>query len=149
MGNPPQTVCTALVALPQAAGAARTFTTSALEAWELSHLSDTAELLVSELITNAVKHAGGVVDPPDDLNELSGRIPPVILSLSVRDSLVVQVWDVSGTPPVRRAAADDDVSGRGLELVDLLSKEWGCEVLTTGGKIIWFALELDVCDIAE
>jgi hypothetical protein len=89
---------------------------------------------------------GGIVDPDDPGDS---EIPPVILGMSVRDSLLVRVWDTSSTPPVRRAATGEDVDGRGLELVDLLSKEWGCEMLATGGKILWFALDPDVCDAAE
>jgi two-component sensor histidine kinase len=144
MSNPPQTMSTVFVAVPRAAGDARAFTTLVLDAWDLSHLVETTELLVSELITNAVKHAGGVMEPPDDLSELTGVIPPVILSVSRFDALLVQVWDASSEPVFRRAAADDDVDGRGLDLVDALSKEWGCEILETGGKIVWFAIDLDV-----
>jgi anti-sigma regulatory factor (Ser/Thr protein kinase) len=130
--NPPRSASKVLAALPRAVSAGRTFTTSVLGVWGLSHLSDTAELLVSELITNVVKHAGGFAT----------------LGLSVRDALLVQVWDVGSTPPIRRAPADDDIGGRGLELVDLLAKEWGCDILTAGGKIVWFALDLDVHDVA-
>lgn len=144
MSHPPQTMSTVFAAIPKAAGDARAFTTSVLDAWGLSHLVETAELLVSELITNAVKHAGGVMDPPDDLSGLD--IPPVILSVSRFDALLVQVWDASSAPAVRRSAADDDVDGRGLDLVDALSKEWGCDVLDTGGKVVWFAIDLDVRD---
>lgn len=132
MGDSPRAASAVFAALPRSVGAARAFTTSVLGTWELSHVSDTAELLVSELITNVVKHAGGVAT----------------LSVSVRDALVIQVWDVSAAPPVRRAPADDDIGGRGLELVDLLAKEWGCDILTAGGKITWFALDVDG-DLAE
>jgi two-component sensor histidine kinase len=133
---------TVFAAIPKAAGDARAFTTLVLDGWDLSHLVETTELLVSELITNAVKHAGGVMDPPDDLSGLN--IPPVILSVSRFDALLVQVWDVSSAPVVRRSTANDDVDGRGLDLVDALSKEWGCDVLETGGKVVWFAIDLDV-----
>lgn len=143
MSNPPRTVCTVFVALPQAAGEARAFTTQVLDAWSLPHLADTAELVVSELVTNAIRHAGGVIDPPDDLTEQLGTIPRVMLGLSVLDALLIEVWDVSSIPPLRRAPTDDDVSGRGLELVESLSKEWGCRLLDTGGKIIWAAIDLD------
>jgi hypothetical protein len=54
------------------------------------------------------------------------------------------VWDVSSAPVVRRSTADDDVDGRGLDLVDAFSKAWGCDVLETGGKVVWFAIDLDV-----
>lgn len=143
MSHPPRSVLTVLAALPWAAGRARTFTGQTLATWRLPHLIDTAELLVSELITNAVKHAGGVTDPSADLSWLAGKVPPVLLGVSVLDALLIEVWDVSSTPPLRRTAEADAESGRGLELVDALSMEWGCRVLATGGKIIWLALALD------
>jgi two-component sensor histidine kinase len=137
---------TLLVAVPRAAGDARAFTTLVLDAWGLSHLVETTELLVSELVTNAVKHAGGIMDPPGDLTGVIGRIPPVMLSISHCGALLVQVWDVSGESVIRRAAADDDVDGRGLDLVDALAKKWGCEVLESGGKIVWFVLDTEKSD---
>jgi hypothetical protein len=143
LSNPPQTMSTLLVAVPRAAGDARAFTTLVLDAWGLSHLVETTELLVSELVTNAVKHAGGIMDPPGDLIGVIGQIPPVMLSISHCGALLVQVWDVSGESVIRRAAADDDVDGRGLDLVDALSKKWGCEVLESGGKIVWFVLDTE------
>ena len=129
-------MCAVFAALPKAAGDARRFTASVLEAWKLSHVADTAQLLVSELITNAVKHAGGALDP-------NGEAPAVMLALSLRGSLLIEVSDRSSAPPVRRTATADDDSGRGLELVDLLSKEWGCRILPAGGKITWCVLEAD------
>ncbi|MDN3351944.1 ATP-binding protein [Actinomadura sp. DC4] len=133
---------TVFVAVPRAAGEARAFTASVLKAWDLPHLVETAELLVSELITNTVKHAGGVMEPPDDLSD----IPRVILSVSRSDALLVEVWDAGTEPAVLRTAAADDVDGRGLDLVDALSKEWGGELLETGGKVVWFVIDLDVRD---
>lgn len=133
MSSPPQKMSMAFAAVPRAAGEARAFTASVLGSWDLSHLVETAELLVSELITNAVKHAGA-------------DIPPVILAITCADALLVQVWDASDVPAVHRQVADDDVDGRGIGLVDALSKEWGCDVLDTGGKIVWFAIDLDVRD---
>jgi anti-sigma regulatory factor (Ser/Thr protein kinase) len=135
---------TVFLAVPRAAGEARAFTALYLDAWGLSHLCETAELLVSELITNAVKHAGGAMDPPDDLSGLD--IPSVILAVSRFDALLVQVWDAGSEKAVRRTAAEDDIGGRGLDLVDALAKEWGCEVLESGGKVVWFAIDLDVRD---
>jgi hypothetical protein len=144
MTHPPQTMSAVFAAIPTAAGDARAFTISVLHTWGLPHLIETAELLVSELITNAVKHAGGVMDPPDDLSGL--KVPPVIMSVSLFDALLVQVWDISGEPVVRRTVAGDDIGGRGLDLVDALAKEWGCDVLETGGKVVWFAIDLEVRD---
>lgn len=141
MSNPPKTALTVFAAVPEAAHDARAFTTRVLSAWELSGLAETAALVVSELVTNVIRHAGGVMDPPEDVTELVGRVAPVMLGLSQRESLLVQVWDQSSSPPLRRVAADDAVGGRGLALVEMLSKEWGCEVLDAGGKIVWAVLE--------
>lgn len=142
MSNPPEAVLTTFVAVPQAARDARAFTTRILDRWKLSHLTETAMLLVSELITNAVTHAGGVIEPPEDLFELRGKVAQVMLCISLHESLRIEVWDQSSAPPVPHMAASDATSGRGLELVASLSKEWGCTLLITGGKIVWFALDL-------
>jgi anti-sigma regulatory factor (Ser/Thr protein kinase) len=65
-------------------------------------------------------------------------VKPIYLCLSVRnDALRIEVWDTSSRPPLRRTAADEDEGGRGLLLVQALSKEWGCDVLNAGGKIVW------------
>jgi anti-sigma regulatory factor (Ser/Thr protein kinase) len=108
-----------------------------LDTWQLSALTDTVELLVSELVTNAVTHTG-VVDESVPEKLLAGKVNPVYLSLSaLPDTLLVEVWDVNSRPPLRRVASETDETGRGLLLVQTLSKEWGCEVLETGGKIVW------------
>jgi anti-sigma regulatory factor (Ser/Thr protein kinase) len=100
-------------------------------------MTDTVELLVSELVTNAVR-ATGVLDEMADERALVGKVKPLYLSLSLlAETLLIEVWDTSSTPPLRRVASDDDETGRGLMLVQTLSKEWGCEVLETGGKIVW------------
>lgn len=136
-------------ALPPAARDARAFAARTLGSWNLSHVADTAALLVSELVTNAIAHAGGVVgrsdaggvpDPPDGFGEPAGG-GFVMLRLALRESLRIEVWDRSGAPPIRRRAAEDAENGRGLELVDALSKEWGCDVLASGGKIVWATVE--------
>lgn len=142
MSNPTQTESAVFAALPTTPHNAREFTARILDSWNLSHVAETAALVVSELTTNALTHAGGVLDPPDDLDEPASDVAPVILGLSLCESLRIEVWDQSDTPPTPRVAADDAENGRGLELVDLLSKEWGCDVLATGGKIVWAALEI-------
>lgn len=129
--------CMLLAGMPSAVGRARAYARWVLSTWQLSSMVDTVELLVSELVTNAVK-ATGVVDEPVDEGRLAGTLSPVYLSLSaLADTLLVEVWDASSTPPLRRVASETDETGRGLILVQALSKEWGCEVLQTGGKIVW------------
>ncbi|GAA0365253.1 ATP-binding protein [Actinoallomurus spadix] len=125
-----------IAALPTAAGRARAYTRSALHDWRLDVLIDTAELLVSELVTNAMKATGAVTCPVR-----AGRRDkeqPIYLCLSAfTESLLIEVWDTSDDPPLRRTASDDDENGRGLLLVQTLSKNWGYESLHSGGKIVW------------
>ncbi|MFI7640397.1 ATP-binding protein [Nonomuraea sp. NPDC049400] len=92
--------------------------------WGLHQACDFAELLISELVTNAVRHARGIVR----------------LSLSAADGLLrCEVEDSSPLLPRLRAAADDDESSRGLALVEVLSSGWG-SVPTGRGKVVWFEL---------
>jgi anti-sigma regulatory factor (Ser/Thr protein kinase) len=104
-----------------------------LTTWHLQTVSDTVELLVSELVTNSVR-ATGLADEHGD----GCTANPIYLCLSmVTDVLLIEVWDVSSRVPRKRPAADDDEAGRGLMLVKALSKEWGCRRLASGGKIVW------------
>ena len=88
-------------------------------------LLDEAELLVSELVTNAVVHGA----------------PPVTLSIDCDGTtgLTISVSDGSPRSPVRREAAPEATSGRGVALVDLLSDRWGVD-LEHAGKVTWFQL---------
>lgn len=81
------------------------------------------DLLTSELVANAVRHAG------------------TSMSLRIRvnqGSIIVAVADGSPEPPRRRALAVDAPGGRGLLVVDRLSARWGWEIQPGGGKIVWF-----------
>ncbi|HEX6920688.1 MAG TPA: ATP-binding protein [Actinomycetes bacterium] len=85
---------------------------------------DEAVLLVSELVTNSVLHGG----------------PPIIVAVDCAgDSLQVRVRDGEQALPAPRHAASTDESGRGLELVDLISTEWGVDP-EPDGKHVWFVL---------
>jgi len=106
---------------------ARRFVEATLTAWGCGGLVDTATLLVSELVGNAVLHADSEVG-------LSLRL--------LAERLRVEVADRSILVPHRRAAAEDDLTGRGSGLVELLASSWGI----TGradGKSVWFELGLE------
>ncbi|MGW0203040.1 ATP-binding protein [Nonomuraea sp. NPDC003201] len=93
-----------------------------LAEWGLQQACDHAELLISELVTNAVRHARGLVR----------------MSLSAADGLLrCEVEDSSPVPPSPRTACLDDEGSRGLLLVEVLSCGWGC-VPTGRGKLVWF-----------
>lgn len=110
---------------PRSVGRARELARSQLMAWDLDDLVDTTELLVSELVTNALRYGEG---------EIRLRL--------LRDrTLVCEVWDAGLVQPRRRRARDTDEGGRGLQLVGLLSAAWGSR-RTPRGKTVWFELAL-------
>jgi anti-sigma regulatory factor (Ser/Thr protein kinase) len=102
--------------------------------------SDTAELLVSELVTNAVRFASG----PVSAQEYSGRVNAGIIWLSVRyfgKGLLIEVFDTDASPPVFAYAAEDAENGRGLFIVDVLSKQWSYFFPPGGGKVVYCVIE--------
>ncbi|MCX2183611.1 PAS domain-containing SpoIIE family protein phosphatase/ATP-binding protein [Streptomyces sp. SKN60] len=110
---------------PRSVGRARELARAQLTTWNLEALVDTVELLVSELVTNALRYGEG---------EIRLRL--------LRDrTLVCEVWDAGLVQPRRRRAKDTDEGGRGLQLVGLLSAAWGSR-RTPRGKTVWFELPL-------
>ncbi|MGA5424294.1 SpoIIE family protein phosphatase [Streptomyces lavendulocolor] len=107
----------------QAPGRARRLARRALARWDLEDLSDSVELLVSEVVTNAVRYAER----------------PVTLRLLRTDVLRCEVGDDSPQLPRQRRARDTDEGGRGLFLVNRLARRWGATRLSTG-KVVWFEL---------
>ena len=100
----------------------------------------TAELLVSELVTNAVRFAG---DPARTLR-YSERANASLISLSLRhfrEALLIEVCDTVDTPPALSRPGDDAESGRGLVLVSALSKEWSYFFPPGGGKVVYCVIE--------
>ncbi|MER6994289.1 ATP-binding SpoIIE family protein phosphatase [Streptomyces sp. NPDC000410] len=106
-----------------APGRARRLARRALARWDLEDLSDSVELLVSEVVTNAVRYAER----------------PVTLRLLRTDVLRCEVGDDSPQLPRQRRARDTDEGGRGLFLVNRLARRWGATRLSTG-KVVWFEL---------
>jgi anti-sigma regulatory factor (Ser/Thr protein kinase) len=98
---------------------------------------ETAELVVSELSTNAIKATGIMTDSPG-YGELTGGLNAICVSLHVIDSrAVIEVWDSSHRPPHIEDADPDDESGRGLFLVEALTTRWGFRWPESGGKVVW------------
>nr|QIY98067.1 SpoIIE family protein phosphatase [Streptomyces sp. S1D4-11] len=110
---------------PRSVGRAREYARTQLTAWDLEPLVDTTELLVSELVTNALRYGEGEIR----------------LRLLLDRTLVCEVWDAGLVQPRRRRARDTDEGGRGLQLVGLLSAAWGSR-RTPAGKTVWFELPL-------
>ncbi|WP_322723598.1 SpoIIE family protein phosphatase [Streptomyces spongiae] len=105
---------------PAMVSRARVAVTRQLSAWDLDDLAFTTELVASELVTNAIRHATG----PFQLRLLRDR------------TLICEVSDGSSTSPRLRRARTEDEGGRGLFLVAQLTARWGTRY-TPDGKIIW------------
>ncbi|MFD5427946.1 SpoIIE family protein phosphatase [Streptomyces sp. NPDC127084] len=109
-----------LPAEPLAAGRARELIAERLRDWDLDELVFPTELIASELVTNAVRHAEG----------------PLHLRLILDRTLVCEVADGGHTAPHLRHSADDDEGGRGLFIVAQLVLRWGTRY-SDWGKAIW------------
>jgi anti-sigma regulatory factor (Ser/Thr protein kinase) len=136
-----------LAALPSAPFWARRQIKNVLRAWQLwPDTVDVAELLVSELITNAVKSSGHVAGPQahTDLERIE-RVSMTLRLLPGR--VIIEVSDNNQDPPVLGNADADAENGRGLMLVQALSKEWGYFLPPSGGKTVFSVLETP--DISE
>lgn len=107
------------------AGVARRLVRLLLRSTSMEVVRDDAELAVTELVTNALVHAGGEIR----------------LDLALTDSGVrVDVADTSVHPPVRRDYSTSSGTGRGLHLLDSLVTRWGT-TRQTGGKVVWFEID--------
>jgi anti-sigma regulatory factor (Ser/Thr protein kinase) len=115
-----------LDAVPRSVPAARGLVRIILESWGLADSADPAELIASELLTNALRASAG-----------AGH-PVVRLRLTCRAwSLLIAVWDASpGLPAPRRDGPPDALGGRGLLLVEALADKWGCDP-ADGGKVVY------------
>ncbi|MCT2590000.1 SpoIIE family protein phosphatase [Streptomyces sp. N2-109] len=103
-----------------AASAARKLVTEQLELWGLADLSDITELVVSELVANALRYGSG----------------PGQLRLLRDDRVMVEVSDTGPDLPQIQHADLQDEGGRGLQLINMLCRRWG-SCRTTTGKVVW------------
>lgn len=92
-----------------------------------AELLEPIQLMLSELATNAIRHAGSAFE--------------VSLERSDR-RLKVAVTDEGGGTPTLRSPTPRELSGRGLQIVKMLARDWGIDQATSGHKTVWFTLEL-------
>ncbi|MEU6851462.1 ATP-binding protein [Actinacidiphila alni] len=112
---------------PRSVGRARRLLIRHLAAWDLAHLTDTAELIVSELVTNSVNHARAP----------HGRLIATRFE-RVESGVRIEVHDADDHKPERREALSDEESGRGLALVDALTNgRWGVSERLGVGRLVW------------
>lgn len=123
---------TELSAWPGAVPQARAHTGQALRRWGIARLAEDAELVVSELVTNAVTATH------DD----AAGCPVRLWLLSDRARLLVLVWDGCRHSPARIDPGEDEECGRGLLLVETVSREWDWyATLHPAGKAVWALCE--------
>jgi anti-sigma regulatory factor (Ser/Thr protein kinase) len=132
-----------LVTLPTSPFWARRYTRFFLDSCRgmSEDATQTAELLVTELVTNAVRFSG---DPARTL-QYSERMNSSLIYLSLRHfraGLLIEVYDTDHNPPILSDHDDYAENGRGLILVDALSKEWSYFFPPGGGKVVYCFLEI-------
>lgn len=136
-GGFPDALACALTARPESVKLARDFARTTLYSWGMPDLFDDLGLVVSELVTNALRHAlsvDGLDRPSDELTHLS----PIRVTLRRNGSHVVcAVTDPSDDIPIRKKPDHVAESGRGLHLVESFSRAWGWTPMTGRGKVVW------------
>ncbi|MFF1694021.1 ATP-binding protein [Streptomyces sp. NPDC058257] len=117
---------------PGAVRTARAVVREQLGDWDLAAIGDITVLLVSELVTNSLRHASGPIGVR------------LVRTAGPLGTLLVEVSDPLPDPPHERDAAPDDEGGRGIQLVARVSRRWGTRQGRTGntGKTVWFELVL-------
>jgi anti-sigma regulatory factor (Ser/Thr protein kinase) len=116
-----------LAAEPESVATARHFVREHLSGHDLPLLADDITLVASELTTNAVTHAG---------------TPFTVTITAFADAVVLTVSDGSASPPRRLDALTEDDAGRGVAIVDVVSRDWGVVVDATAGKSVWAAFDV-------
>jgi anti-sigma regulatory factor (Ser/Thr protein kinase) len=127
-----------LGALPGAVPCARLHAKLVLWEWGLDRLVETSELLVSEIVTNAVRASAGLANGQGGEQQVSG-LPAVWLWLATdRREVLIQVWDGNDEIPARQDRGPEAASGRGLLVVERLSAQWGTYTPEGwSGKVVW------------
>jgi hypothetical protein len=151
-----------LAAVPESVRTAREFAVTTLRRWGLSRLADVAELVVSELVTNALQHGVTAPDarsagmPPASVGAFGTRafddrafgvrafegcgFPIRIRLLAEGSHVMCLVADPSRQIPLLRESGLDEECGRGLQVIDSSCARWGWHLLDEGGKVVWALL---------
>jgi hypothetical protein len=131
--------------VPEEARTARQFVRELLTCWDLGYLSDDAELIIAELVVNAVRHglraapqavASGATGSPG----LAGASALRLCLLRRVGEVMLAVTDPSNEAPTPRAPGWTGESGRGLQIVGALSYVWGWSPIEGRGKAVWAVL---------
>ena len=131
--------------VPEEARTARQFVRELLTCWDLGYLSDDAELIIAELVVNAVRH--GLRTAPQAVAAGAPGAPGVAGASALRlcllrrvGEVMLAVTDPSNEAPTPRAPGWTGESGRGLQIVGALSYIWGWSPMEGRGKAVWAVL---------
>jgi anti-sigma regulatory factor (Ser/Thr protein kinase) len=130
-----------LGALVTATPCARLHTRAVVTEWGFSGLAEAAELIVSELVTNAVRASTDRYGRP----KYDGAGLPVVVVRLGSDGirLLIEVWDGIAGAPVTEQAGPEDESGRGLVLVEAVCDRWSWQTVPGWpGKVVWAELQV-------
>ncbi|MFG3495293.1 ATP-binding protein [Streptomyces sp. NPDC047928] len=121
---------------PRCVGHARALLADVLDDWDLNAIAESAVLVLSELVTNAVRHA-----------PVRGRdIETRFLRLATH-GVRIEVHDASGVRPERVPPRADLSGGRGLVIVDALADRWGVSDRRGPGKVVWAELHAEAVTV--
>ena len=122
--------CGAFDAVPGTVPRTRRLARRMLREWRMESFTEGADVLVTELVTNAVVAC----------REIKLREVIQLWLVPAAEEVLIVVWDASPQRPVRTDADDTAEGGRGLMLVAALSERWGWRPATGGGKFVWAVL---------
>jgi anti-sigma regulatory factor (Ser/Thr protein kinase) len=125
--------------VPEDARTARHFVREVLTCWGLGYLSDDAEMIIAELVGNAVRHGTRTAPQVVPL----GAAPAALRLCLLRrvGEVMLAVTDPSEQAPVPRTPSSDGESGRGLQIISALSHVWGWSPIEGSGKAVWAVLK--------
>lgn len=144
-GHWPRSSLLVLGALKTAPGCTRVHVNAVLHEWGLASVVEAAEVVTTELVTNAVLASTTQDQQRTAARSGNGLAVVHVRLLSDGTRVVIEVWDGVPQAPVAKEAAVDDESGRGLMLVEALSAQWGCGVVPGWpGKVVWAEMRNEI-----
>ena len=136
-----------LAAVATAVGCARVFARITLTSWGATDTLDDVELVVSELVANAVKMTG-IAEPKPHWGQLQAVNLLTVCLTELDAAILIEVWDASPEEPGVNQATPDHEGERGVASVKRLARRWG-SYAHSGGKVVWAELQADRRDLSE
>jgi anti-sigma regulatory factor (Ser/Thr protein kinase) len=137
-----------LAAVPTAVKLSRAFAAVTLRSWGLGRMTEEAELVISEIATNAVK-ATGITDAEPGWSERADLAVIRVRIAWLQTRLLLEVWDSDQEPPKPEDAGPDAENGRGLTIIEALCARWDYALTAHGGKVVWAELAIPPLPVTD